>query len=268
MKKFAILILAVLLCLGLCSCKGGFFGSDSAPVVLPTEPPYTVPAVQSSTTPAPYSSQPAQAPEIEGNFQPDMTMSGGNNTSNPPVGTMIFDPSAVTPTPAPTPVPTPVPTPPPTPVPTPVPTPAPAKVYATKSPTSELVVQGGSAQFVAYAENSTSVIWFMASPDGGTVLTAAEAPRLFPGLQVSGSNTTRLTLSNIPLNMSGWKVQARFEGYGGPVHTNMATVWSVTLQEAIANGWVAAPTPTPNYYYPNGQYNGYPNGTFYPNVFQ
>ena len=83
MKKFAILILAVPLCLGLCSCKGGFFGSDSAPVVLPTEPPYTVPAVQSSTTPAPYSSQPAQAPEIEGNFQPDMSMSGGNNTSNP-----------------------------------------------------------------------------------------------------------------------------------------------------------------------------------------
>ena len=267
MKKILLPILILVLCLGLCGCKSGFFGSSSAPVVLPTEPLYSAPAAQNNTSSLPTFGQSVEAPALEGTFQPDMSMSGSGTNPNPSVGTVIFDPAAVA-TPAPTPEPTPPPTPVPTPVPTPAPTPAPAKVYATKSPTSELVVQGGSAQFVAYAENSTSVIWFMASPDGNTVLTAAEAPRLFPGLQVSGSNSTRLTLSNIPLNMSGWKVQARFEGYGGPVHTNMATVWSVTLQEAIANGWVAAPTPTPNYYYPNGQYNGYPNGAFYPNVFQ
>ena len=266
MKKILFLTMLIVLCLGLCGCKSNFFSPSSAPVVLPTEPPYSAPAAQNNTNTLPASGQTVEAPVMEGSFQPDMSMAGGTNP-NPSVGTLIFDPAA-TPTPAPTPVPTPEPTAPPTPVPTPAPTPAQAKVYATKSPTSELVVQGGSAQFVAYAENSTSVIWFVASPDGNTVLTAAEAPRLFPGLQVSGSNSTTLTLGNIPLNMSGWKVQARFEGYGGPVHTNMATVWSVTLQEAIANGWVAAPTPTPNYYYPNGQYNGYPNGAFYPNVFQ
>jgi len=261
MKKILILTLTVVLCLGFCGCKSSFLGSSSAPVVLPTEPPYSAPAVQNNTNTLPASGQVVEAPAMEGTFQPDM--SGSGSAPNPSVGTLIFDP-AVTPTPAPTPVPTPEPTPPPT----PAPTPAPAKVYATKSPTSELVIQGGSAQFVAYAENSTSVIWFMASPDGGTVLTAAEAPRLFPGLQVSGSNTTRLTLSNIPLSMSGWKVQARFEGYGGPVHTNMATVWSVTVEEAVASGWVqSAPPPTPSYN-ANGQYYGYPSGGFYPNVFQ
>lgn len=264
MKKFLILILLVLLCLGLCGCKSGILGSSTAPVVLPTEPPVPTPAAQNNNYSLP-GDQLVEAPALEGTFQPDMSISGNGTNPSPTVGTMIFDPSLAA-TPAPTPEPTPVPTPPPTPVPTPAPTPPPAKVYATKSPTSELVVQGGSAQFVARAENSTSVIWFMASPDGNTVITAAEAPRLFPGLYVSGSNSTTLTLGNIPLNMSGWKVQARFEGYGGPVHTNMATVWSVTMQEAIANGWVAAPTPNPYYY--NGQYYGYPNGAFYPNVFQ
>jgi len=263
MKRFLILILLILLCLGLCGCKSGILGSSTAPVVLPTEPPVSVPVVQNNTNNNIPSGQIMEAPAMDGSFQPDMSMSGNGTNPNPSVGTVIFDPSAVAATP--TPAPTPEPTPPPTPVPTPVPTPPPAKVYATKSPTSELVVQGGSAQFVARAENSTSVIWFMASPDGNTIITAAEAPRLFPGLYVSGSNSTTLTLGNIPLNMSGWKVQARFEGYGGPVHTNMATVWSVTMQEAIANGWVAAPTPTPYY---NGQYYGYPSGAFYPNVFQ
>lgn len=267
MKKFLILILLVLLCLSLCGCKSGILGSSTVPVVLPTEPPVSVPVVQNNTNNNINSGQIMEAPALEGAFQPDMSMSGNGTNPNPSVGTVIFDPSMAAtpaPTPEPTPEPTPVPTPPPTPVPTPAPTPPPAKVYATKSPTSELVVQGGSAQFVARAENSTSVIWFMASPDGNTIITAAEAPRLFPGLYVSGSNSTTLTLGNIPLNMSGWKVQARFEGYGGPVHTNMATVWSVTMQEAIANGWVANPNTGYNQY---GQYYGYPNGGFHPNVF-
>ena len=253
MKKAFAIFMLMALCLGLCAC-GGQNGDE--PAVRPndsTTEPTSTPAATPAVT---------QAPQLDEVFQPDMSTLPSEAAGDP--GQVLSAPAA-----------------------TPIPTAAPAaefaeaavtgqaesspstgRVYATKSPTSELVIQGGSAQFVAYAQNSTSVKWFMASPDGGIVITAAEMPGYFPGLWVSGSSSTCLTLGNIPTSLSGWKVQARFEGNGGPVHTNTATVWCVTAEEAAANGMVPSSW---------GQYSPWPNGggstapypgVFYPSVFR
>lgn len=248
MKKILVYIMIAAMCLSLCACTNSC-GKDSAPAEavvltpLPTVAPAAVPTVQPT------------APPLEGGFVPDMsTAPGGAAFSGD--ATLPAAQTQPAPTPAPTavpiPEPTPIPTPVPTPVPTPAPTPYPAKVVPVKSPTSEYVVQGSSAEFVARAENSTGVTWFVASPDGGFCMTAVEAPHYFPGLQVSGYNTDRLTLSNIPLGMSGWKIQARYDGFGGPVHTNMAELWVVTLQEAMASGYY-----NPGYTVPNFTAPGY-----------
>ena len=262
MKKSLTYIILALLCLSLCAC------SQKSDLLMnaaePTPAPVSTPVSGYTATAPSMNSGSGAAPEMDGGFVPDLSqvLGGGQQTETPvqPAATPVL-------TPAPTPAPTPVPTPAPTPVPTPAPTPA-ARVYAVKSPTSEAVIQGGSAQFVARAENSTGITWFIASPDASYCFTAAEAPHHFPGLQVSGLSGNTLTLSNIPLAMSGWQVQARFDGVGGPVHTNMATIWCVTLEEAISYGWVNPNTGYyPGYGYPNyGQYPGYgyPNYGQYP----
>lgn len=125
--------------------------------------------------------------------------------------------STPVPTPAPTPVPTPVPV--STPEPTPAPTPAANLVAITKSPTSETVPVGGNAKFIAYAENFTNIVWITVSPDKQTSYDISEAPWHFDGLAVSGQGTSTLYLSNIPASMDGWRIQAYFNGNGGPAYT-------------------------------------------------
>lgn len=243
MKRMLVYIMLAVLCVSLWAC-----GRDEKPDQLYQSVATPIPTATPHPTAAPL---PMTAPVMEGGFTPDMSTAPGGASANSaaaPAVTMAPVPATPAPTPMPTPMPTPVPT--PAPVATPMP-----RVKAMKSPTSEYVVEGSSAQFVARAENSTGITWFIASPDVSYCFTAAEAPHHFPGLQVSGIHSDCLTLSNIPLSMNGWKIQARYDGNGGPVHTNMATVWCVTLQQAIANGWVQ-----PNYgsnVYPGYTYPGY-----------
>ena len=84
---------------------------------------------------------------------------------------------------------------------TPVPTPQQNLVQITKSPTSETVQAGGSAVFIAYADNSTGIVWITVSPDAKTAYDINNAVTAFPSLQVSGQGTSVLTLSNIPYEM-------------------------------------------------------------------
>ena len=158
-------------------------------------------------------------------------------------------------TPAPTPTPqvvyvevTPAPTPTPVPTPTPEPTASPAvlentagtaattvslsansgntgtNVYVTKSPTSETVCPGGSAVFIAHAANASSVSWQMVNWDASIIYPLADAPRQL-GCTVYGNGTDTVTLGNIPSCMNGWRIQAKFEGSGGPVFSDMAYVY-------------------------------------------
>lgn len=236
MKKLFVYIMIAAMCLSMCACTkscGKEKDGAQAEAVVLTPLPTITPAVRET------------APPIEGGFVPDMSTAPGASGQAIPAPAAT---AAPTPAPEPTPVPTPIPTPMPAAA-TPAPTAAAGRVVPVKSPTSELVIQGGSAQFVARANNSTGVTWFVASPDAKFCMTAVEAPHHFYGLRVSGYNSDTLTLSNIPLSMSGWKVQARYDGFGGPVHTNMAEIWVMTMQEAINSGYY-----NPGYYNP-GYYN-------------
>ena len=137
-------------------------------------------------------------------------------------------------TPAPTSTPGPFQTTETPPVKTPAPTPQQNLVKITKSPTSETVEAGGSAVFIAYADNSTGIVWITVSPDARTAYDINNAPSAFPGLQVSGQGTSVLTLSNIPSEMDGWRIQAYFNGNGGPLYT--AGAYLTVLQPGGGGG--------------------------------
>ena len=142
-----------------------------------------------------------------------------------------------TPAPAGTPTPGPFQTTATPPAQTPVPTPQQNLVQITKSPTSETVEAGGSAVFTAYADNSNGIVWITVSPDARNAYDINNAYTVFPGLQVSGQGTSVLTLSNIPYEMDGWRIQAYFTGNGGPLHT--AGAYLTVLQPG---GWGSNPS--------------------------
>lgn len=97
-----------------------------------------------------------------------------------------------------------------------------APVAITKHPTGEEVTEGGSAVFIARADNATEIVWRLVSPDAATTYNCSDAPYYFPGLEVYGLGTDTLSLVNIPLSLDGWKVEAKFLGVGGPVYSKGA----------------------------------------------
>ena len=88
------------------------------------------------------------------------------------------------------------------------------KPVITKQPTGETVDEGGSAVFVARAENYTEIVWRIVSNDTTNTVQAADAPTYF-GCSVTGLGTERLEIFNIPASMDGWRVEAMFKGPGG-----------------------------------------------------
>lgn len=100
-----------------------------------------------------------------------------------------------------------------------------AKPTVTKSPTSETVIEGNRALFVARADNYTSINWTLSSPNGSVQYNAKDAARYISGLRVSGTSGECLTLDNIPLSMNGWQVQARFDSGSGSAYSNVAYVY-------------------------------------------
>lgn len=91
----------------------------------------------------------------------------------------------------------------------------------TKNPTGETVDVGGTAQFVARADGATSFVWRIVSADTTNTVTANEASNYF-GVTVSGQDTERLTLSNIPKSMNGWAIECKFTNAAGSSYTTGA----------------------------------------------
>lgn len=99
-----------------------------------------------------------------------------------------------------------------------------ADIEITKSPTGERVEVGGSAKFVARADNAEKIVWRLVSNDTTNTVHCSEAEVEFPGLQVAGLGTETLVLSNIPRTLDGWRVEAQFwngnkhaESYGAEI---------------------------------------------------
>lgn len=94
----------------------------------------------------------------------------------------------------------------------------------TKNPTGETVEAGGTAQFVARADNADSFVWRIVSADTTNTIPAKDAAYYFSGLEVSGADTERLTLSNIPKSMNGWAVECKFTNAAGSSFTTGAII--------------------------------------------
>lgn len=94
----------------------------------------------------------------------------------------------------------------------------------TKNPTGETVEAGGSAQFVARADNADSFVWRLVSADTTNTIPAKDAAYYFSGLEVSGADTERLSLSNIPKSLNGWAVECKFTNAAGSSFTTGAII--------------------------------------------
>lgn len=104
------------------------------------------------------------------------------------------------------------------------PNPASGTPTITKHPTGETVDIGGTAKFVAKAENYNNIVWRLVSEDTTVTYPAADAPAYFGGLRVDGIGTEKLTLSNIPAALDGWCVEAKFIGTSGTVYSYGARI--------------------------------------------
>ncbi len=77
--------------------------------------------------------------------------------------------------------------------------------------------EGGTAIFIARADNTETYRWRFISPDGSSRVEYDRITSQFPGLQVYGGDTETITLANIPFEMDGWKVACMFTNAGGSV---------------------------------------------------
>ncbi len=100
----------------------------------------------------------------------------------------------------------------------------PPKVSITKNPTGETVTEGENAVFIARADHAEETVWIAVSPDTKTVYGLDKVPDAFKGLKIDGQGTEKLTLSNIPYAMDGWRIQCYFTGNGGPAYTKGAYI--------------------------------------------
>ena len=100
----------------------------------------------------------------------------------------------------------------------------------TKNPVGETVNERGSAIFIARADGATSYTWRFIST-GGAVYDYDKLGNMFPGLNVSGGDTESLSLSNIPYELSGWKVACLFRNVAGETLSSAA---GIQVQRASA----------------------------------
>lgn len=234
MKKLFAVVLAAALCLTICGCANVFSGlKQSAEEALETASPTSsaAPASNAAETAAPTSNAAETAASAPSSTEtaaatPAATVSPAKESDSASADTGAITQSAgntgaqaatETVTPA-------------------IDTAAYAynHVKVTKSPTSEVVYEGGSASFVAYAQNSTGITWLMVAPGSGQIFDAASLAKSLPGLSISGIGTNTLTIGCIPQSLDGWRVQAKFYGEGGPVHSSMASI-SVWQYPSSAN---------------------------------
>ena len=101
----------------------------------------------------------------------------------------------------------------------------------TKNPTGETVVEGESATFIARANNVRQYCWQFALADAS--LDASElASYIGKGVKVSGWNTEKLVIENIPKELDGLYVWCQFVGAETSVDSTAAVLTVVPLEDA------------------------------------
>ncbi len=119
-----------------------------------------------------------------------------------------------------------------------------------KSPGPEEVLEGGYATFTASGLYVESYEWCVELPDGSDWYNLKNAADIFPTLQVSGNDTEKLVLNNIPASMSGWRVFCKLWSVGhlSSVRTGTAAITVIPSSAPAADVTPepsAEPTPEP-----------------------
>ncbi|MBO5976563.1 MAG: hypothetical protein J6P94_05250 [Oscillospiraceae bacterium] len=101
----------------------------------------------------------------------------------------------------------------------------------TKNPTSESVIEGDSAIFVARASNTRQYVWEIAL--GETLLTCEEAAAYFgKGISFTGYDTETLVIHNIPAELDGAMVWCQFVGAEESVTSTVAKISVTPIEKA------------------------------------
>lgn len=114
-------------------------------------------------------------------------------------------------------------------------------------PTDQTVQEGDKCNFTVKQDGATGITWRFYHPETGETVLASQANRRFKGLKVSGQNSEKLRLSNIPGEMDGWQAFCTLANNKGKVETDYATLIVTDKQGNPINGSPAAlesPTPT------------------------
>ena len=115
----------------------------------------------------------------------------------------------------------------------------------TKPPYDENVYTGDRIVFVARADNATSITWYLISPDGTSTILASSIPSLFPGVNVTGSDSEKLVISPATTKLSGYKAFARFGNENGFSDSASASI-TVTINPNPSPSPTASAVPTPS----------------------
>lgn len=97
-----------------------------------------------------------------------------------------------------------------------------ATPVVTKDPTDETVDEGGRAVFVAKAKYVQTYQWEFISPQGVTY-DCDGAQKALPGLKITGEDTQKIILTEIPAEMDGFRIRCKFTA-GEDVYSKWATI--------------------------------------------
>lgn len=100
-----------------------------------------------------------------------------------------------------------------------------AKPVITKNPTDETIEEGGRAVFIAKAKYTQSYLWYLVDRDGAAIA-ITDAVHAYPQLKVTGADTEKLVLENIPAELDGHGVYCSFTA--GKVVTSETAYLHVT----------------------------------------
>lgn len=114
-------------------------------------------------------------------------------------------------------------------------------VHVTKNPTDECLPLYGKAWFIAHADNAETLEWEIVSP-WGERLGLNDVMSYFPGLELEALEGDTLAVRNVPENMNGWAVTAKFTNGKAYATTEPAYIYVGDYErayEAVLEGYRA-----------------------------
>ena len=110
-----------------------------------------------------------------------------------------------------------------------------------RQPESVSIKENEECVFQVAHGAAETFLWRFVDPDSGRTILATKAPEEFPGLEVDGAQTDRLSLKRVPLELDGWGVFCRLSNGSDSVDTVIAML---SVRYNVNAVTTAAPTVT------------------------